>query len=198
MKWREQITIPNILTLLRFFCIPWMAVEIYRSKGYSPLSAGLFIGIWLTDILDGWIARHFNQVSDVGKVLDPLVDKIFQLTTAIMMCIVERLPLWVPVTLLIKELLMVAGGIFLWKQKVVVSSRWYGKLATVLLALAFVVLFFLPADKLWLNHFLFIVPVGMSLFSLVNYAYGVWNLYKSGALAKPLEDRYRDPNSPIF
>ncbi len=198
MKWKDQITIPNILTLIRLFCIPWMAVEIYRSKGYSPLSAGLFIGIWFTDILDGWIARRFNQVSDVGKVLDPLVDKIFQITTAIMMCIVERLPLWVPVILIIKEVLMIAGGIFLWKQKVVVSSRWYGKLATVLLAVAFVILFFLPEEYLWLNNFIFAIPVGMSLFSLFSYAKSVYNLYKSGALSEPPENRERDPNSSIF
>ncbi len=184
VKWKEQLTIPNILTILRLVCIPWMAIEIYRSKGYSPLSAGLFLGIWLTDILDGWIARQFNQVSDVGKVLDPLVDKIFQLTTAVMMALVGRLPLWVPICLLAKELVMVAGGIALWRKKVVVSSRWYGKLATVLLAACFAVLFFLPERLLWLNHYLFILPVAISYYSLFSYARGIWNLYKSGALSE--------------
>lgn len=183
IKWREQLTVPNILTMVRLACIPWMAQEIYQSRGYSGLSAALFMGIWFTDILDGWIARRFKQVSDLGKVLDPLVDKIFQLTTAIMMWVVGRLPLWVPIAMLAKELLMVAGGIILWKKQYVVSSKWYGKITTVLIAMAFVVIFFLPEQYVWLSPYIFILPIAMLYFSLFSYAANVWRLWNSGVIA---------------
>lgn len=182
MDWKKQITVPNILTLLRLACIPWMAREIYASQGYSKLSAGLFLGIWFTDVLDGWIARHFNQVSDVGKLLDPLTDKIFQVTTAVMMCVVGRLPIWVPVFMISKELIMIVGGAFLFKRKYVVSAKWYGKLTTVLIALAFCIIFFLPPDKVYLSSYLFIAPITMMIFSLINYARDAINVYRSGLL----------------
>lgn len=182
MNWKKQITIPNILTLVRLACIPWMAAEIYRSQGSSALSAILFLAIWATDILDGWIARNFNQISDVGKLLDPLTDKIFQVTTAIMMCLVGRLPLWVPIVLLVKEAIMIAGGAFLFNKNYVVSAKWYGKLTTVLLALAFAALFLLPEKLIWLSPYFFIVPIAMMVYSLINYAWEAITIYRSGIL----------------
>lgn len=182
MKWKEQITIPNILTLVRLACIPWMAKEIYASKGYSGASAALFLGIWFTDILDGWIARRFNQVSDVGKLLDPLTDKIFQITTGVMMCVVGRLPIWVPAVMIVKEIIMIAGGAFLYKRKYVVSAKWYGKITTALLAVAFVIIFFLPEEKVYITPYLFILPIGMMIFSLINYARDAIAVCRSGLL----------------
>lgn len=180
MNWKDQITIPNILTIIRLACVPWMAREIYVSGGSSHLSAFLFLGIWCTDVLDGWIARHFNQVSDVGKLLDPLVDKIFQITTGVMMVIVGRLPVWVPVCMVIKEIIMVIGGAVMLKHKYVVSAAWYGKLTTVLFAFAFATIFFLPKEYIYLSPYIFILPLGMMVFSLLRYAMKVISLLKNG------------------
>lgn len=82
MRLKFEATIPNFLTLLRFLAIPVMAWFISAGDDYRLLSFVLFLAIWLTDLLDGYIARNFNQTSDFGKLFDPLVDKIFQLTLA--------------------------------------------------------------------------------------------------------------------
>lgn len=178
MDWKAQITIPNILTVLRLAAIPWMAVEIYQTKASSALSAVLFLVIWFTDVLDGWIARRWNQVSDLGKVLDPLVDKIFQITTAVMMTVVGRVPIFLPITMLLKESTMVVGALILMKYKFVPSAKWYGKLTTVLLAVAFTFVFFLPIRKIYLSKYIFITPVIMMFVSLIFYTIEAIKLYK--------------------
>lgn len=168
MKIRKLCTIPNFLTLLRLLAIPVMAyfilTEIRPVRGFV-----LFAAIWFTDCLDGYIARHYNQVSEVGKIFDPAVDKLFQLTTAIMMCIVGRLPLWVPIFIFVREIFMVIGGAVLLKHKTVVYAQWFGKLTTVLFALAFAALFFWPKEQLHWASLLFVLPCACSLLALVKY-----------------------------
>lgn len=172
MKLRFTLNVPNFLTLLRFLAIPFLAYLIYAGDQNNTVAFFMFIAIWITDLLDGYIARRFDQVSEFGKLFDPLVDKLFQFTTAVMMFVVGRLPLWVPLFILGKELLMIAGSaILLRKQKTVVFARWYGKTATFLFVLAFASLFFLPRDQLVLANYIFLIPVVWSL--VAYFAYGI-------------------------
>ncbi len=173
IDWKKQITIPNLISLIRLLAIPFLGYEIYRTKGFSTLSVVLFAGIWATDFLDGYVARRFNQVSDVGKLLDPMVDKVLHTVTAVMMTVVGRVPIWVMVTLVIKEILMIASAMFLLSKRIIVSSRWYGKLATVLVALAFGIVFLLSPENAWLSGYIFIVPMFMLYFALFAYLYRI-------------------------
>ncbi|MGI6298282.1 MAG: CDP-alcohol phosphatidyltransferase family protein [Saccharofermentanales bacterium] len=81
------LNVPNTLTLLRLLAIPVLAAVIYAGDQYNTLALILFLAIWVTDLLDGWIARRFNQMTEFGKLFDPLVDKLFQFTTALMLYI---------------------------------------------------------------------------------------------------------------
>lgn len=180
--WKKQITLPNFITLVRLACIPWLAYEIYKTDGYSKLSGTLFILIWLSDYIDGFIARKYNQISDVGKLLDPFVDKLFHVTVAIMMTVVGRVPTWVPVSLFIKDLLLIIGALIMLSHKLILSSKWYGKLTTVLLAAAFAIVFFMPKEYTYLNHYFFILPVLLSYYSLFSYAYQVFYVLKNDLL----------------
>lgn len=183
MDIKKQLTIPNLLTLLRLIGIPFMAYLIYRDA--RPIAAFvLFAAIWSTDCLDGYIARRYHQVSDVGKIMDPAVDKLFQLTTAVMMCWVGRLPLWVPLFIFFKEILMVIGGAVLLKQKTVVSAEWFGKVTTGLFVLAFSCLFFLPPEQLHWANALFILPCLCSLYSLFRYT---WRYFVAPKRASRME-----------
>lgn len=174
-------TIPNILTTIRLLAIPFMAVFIHVSgspgeegRFYSILAFCFFVGIWLTDAADGFIARHFNQISDFGKIYDPLVDKLFQFTTALMMFLIGRIPLWVVIFIIVKEVVMIVGGAYLMrKQKIVVHSRWYGKLSTVLFVIALALVFFVqhyfPNDWRFVTDMIFLPPVLVASFATVCY-----------------------------
>jgi len=172
MKLRVIVTVPNILTLIRLLAIPVLARLIYIGEPYDWVAFIMFLGIWLTDMLDGYIARKFNQITEFGKLFDPFVDKLFQLTTAVMMYLVGKLPLWIPLVIAVKELAMILGGALLLRQLgQVVPARWYGKAATVLFVAAFASLFFLPEGSWRLANYIFIPPMALSLFAYV--AYGV-------------------------
>ncbi len=171
MKLRFEPTVPNILTLIRFFAIPVLAYLILAGDSYNLMAFFLFAAIWLTDLLDGYIARNFNQVTEFGKLFDPFVDKLFQFTIAIMMFAVGKLPIWVPVIIFAKELLMIAGSaLLLKKRETVVFAAWYGKIGTVLYVVAFAVLFFLSRDQRMVINLIFILPVGWSLYACIRYA----------------------------
>ena len=170
VKLKFEPTIPNILTLIRFMAIPVLAWYIYAGDDYKLVAFILFVSIWLTDMLDGYIARRFNQVSDFGKLFDPFVDKIFQLSTAVAMCTAGKLPIWVPLFIGIKELMMVIGSALLFrKQERVVYAEWFGKLATVLFVIAFALAFWLPAGNPWLADVIFILPAFWSGYAYIRY-----------------------------
>lgn len=170
MKLRFEPTIPNYLTTVRLAAIPIMAWFIYAGERYNVQAFLFFVAIWGTDILDGYIARHYNMVSDFGKIYDPFVDKVFQFTTATMLYITHRLPLWVPIFIFLKEVMMILGGYFLMqRRKTIVHARWYGKLATVLFIVCFAILFVLPADQQYMAQYIFIVPVAWALVAYLLY-----------------------------
>lgn len=179
MRLKFEATIPNFLTLLRFLAIPVMAWFISAGDDYRLLSFVLFLAIWLTDLLDGYIARNFNQTSDFGKLFDPLVDKIFQLTLAFSMFATGKLPLWVPVILAIRELMMIVGSALIYrKNEEVVYAKWHGKVTTVLFVAAFAALFWIPAEPDWLAGAIFIPPVLWSFVSYVVYGLAYIKLWK--------------------
>lgn len=122
--------LPNILTTFRLVIIPFFAYSVLTEQSIW-LSLSLFLLSGLTDIVDGWIARHFNMITDVGSVYDPLVDKLMQITAVVCLAVIGVIPIWVICIVLIKELAMIAAGIVLYIKKIVVHSNWYGKAATV-------------------------------------------------------------------
>lgn len=161
--------IPNILTVLRFFLIPF---TVYYLVNDQFILAIVFLTLsGLTDVLDGAIARKFNFITNFGKLIDPLADKITQLSLLGTLVIKNIIPLWILVIVLVKEAAMVAGASFLYGKDLVVSSKWYGKASTVLFYLA-IVLSMVFRDlniQTSLDLIIYYIAVTMTIFSLVMY-----------------------------
>ncbi len=163
--------IPNILSGLRLLMIP-LFVYYYFEYTYMPktfIAAGVYMLAWLTDALDGYLARRNNWITDVGKILDPLADKLMQCAAAVCFTIDNPIFFIVLIPLLIKELGMLFGALAIMKKrKVVVQSCWYGKLATVLL---FVCAFLRTAirDSFALDMTICILMLSIMMFSLIMY-----------------------------
>lgn len=129
--------IPNLLTILRFLLIP---IIILFAVQNNYIMAIIFLTVsGITDIADGFIARKFNLITDFGKLIDPLADKATQIAMLAVLVFKSIIPFWILVIVLIKEFLMVSGASFLYGKELVVSSKWYGKLATVLFYSAIVI-----------------------------------------------------------
>lgn len=126
--------IPNILTIIRFMIIPPIVIGIASENFVVALIFLMISGI--TDVLDGAIARKFDLVTDFGKLVDPLADKATQLAILVTLGLKGLIPFWILAVVVIKEFAMIAGASFLYGKELVVSSKWYGKLATVLFYIA--------------------------------------------------------------
>ena len=176
--------IPNILTILRFIFIPFILYFIFT--GNYVLGIVFFTVSGITDVLDGFIARKFNLVSNFGKLMDPLADKLTQISLLACLVKVDIIPFWILVIVILKELLMVVGASFLYGKDVVVYSKWYGKLATVLFYLAIVISLITKQ----LNHtgflsdfdlVIYCIALVCTVFSLIMY---VKCLYQGGFIDK--------------
>ena len=138
-------TIPNLLSYLRLALIPAIVWLYCGAHAYTAAAWMMAISA-ATDVVDGWIARHFNLVTDWGKIIDPIADKLTQI--AICFCLAWRyMPVRFMLILLVaKEVYMgIIGLIFIRKTDTVEGAVWYGKMTTVLFFLVAVVLVLFPA-----------------------------------------------------
>lgn len=127
---RRILTIPNMLSMLRLAMIPFIIWLYLKCKRYD-LALVLLLLSGLSDTVDGWIARRFNMVTDVGKVLDPIADKLTQASMILCLAITSLEMRWLFCILIVKELIMgVMGLVILKKTGKVNSAKWYGKLCT--------------------------------------------------------------------
>lgn len=185
--------IPNLLTILRFVLIPFIVG--YLNEGNYILAFVFLTLSGLTDVLDGFIARKFNFITNFGKLIDPLADKITQLSVLTVLALQNIIPLWILVIVLLKECIMIAGASFLYGKELVVSSRWYGKVSTVLFYVAIVSSFFIKHFNMTVfNHpeysmsplpgfdqYIYYLALIMTVFSLFMY---IKAFYTQGYLKK--------------
>lgn len=127
----KNLTIPNALSVLRILIVPFFAWAFLADN--LLLAVGLLLLSGLSDLFDGLIARKFNQITELGKMLDPFADKLTQGVVA--MCLAIRFPVICPVLILFifKELTMLCCAVMLLKKKKrPCAAKWYGKVATVM------------------------------------------------------------------
>jgi len=179
MKKQQFFTIPNILTLIRIALIPvlvYVFFNYYNSKPFLP--AVIFAAAAFTDLLDGLIAKRFNMISDIGKVLDPLADKLF-LNTMLFCFVLNGASLIVTILLIInvvKELYLITAGTLLYRRKFILSSKFIGKAATFVLNMGIIVYFFIPyiAVLADISEILFLCGLILSLSAAVFYTITVY------------------------
>ena len=147
-NWKKEIfTIPNLLSLFRLLLIPvYAGIYLSATEDYQfALAGGILAVSCLTDMVDGKIARRYNMITTLGKVLDPLADKLTQFTLTI--CLSLKYPVLYPVLALfvIKELFQLALGIiFLRKGKMLPGALMAGKVCTTVLFVSLIALVLFP------------------------------------------------------
>ena len=173
--------IPNILTIFRFILIPFIVINLVYDSYIAAFI--IFTVSGLTDILDGFIARKYNFITNFGKLIDPLADKCTQIITLGTLAIKDIIPMWIIIIVILKEFIMVAGASFLYGKELVVSSRWYGKLATVLFYIAIACSLFIKQFDFSFDFSIYIYYLALisTIFSLIMY---IKAFYMQGYLKK--------------
>ncbi len=195
------MTFATVLTLLRILLVPLFAGALlyhreYHEEGYSGYAwyyaaVALFAFAALTDGVDGWIARHFNQRSRLGRILDPIADKLLLVTGIVLLGTIGvagkgRLPLWFPVLVVSRDLILVSGTLFLGTilhNYDFVKPHWTGKVCTFFQIAVVLVGLLLPGNSatwpiLW-------AAGAMTSLSLVIYLKQGWDLFHQTSYGDP-------------
>lgn len=178
----DLVTVPNLITYVRFLLVaPFMYFFIKGNYIIAMLCIGLS---GLSDCFDGLFARRLNQVTSLGKILDPIADKITLFCVALCMLFYAPKLLPLMIILMVKEIAMLICGLVLLIKKIAPpAAKWYGKFATVVFYFSVCVIIFLKAVFRYESEtfvtVLFIITAIAMVFALVNYAIVFLNLIKS-------------------
>ncbi len=176
---RQNWNVPNVLTLIRLVLVPVYVVLFAIGEKYSALT--VFLLASFTDLLDGRIARKYNLITDFGKLMDPLADKVMVVTAMCSMAIGNKtisavIPWAAVIILFIKELIMVIGSAVMLRYQIVVYSTMVGKIAQCMFIASLVAVYFhdwfvalcsgwfMPLDLLMLW-----VSIALTLCALIIY-----------------------------
>ena len=164
------MNLANMITIFRIILIPIYLVIFYSgSDNYILLSGLIFILAGISDVLDGYIARKYNMITDLGTVLDPIADKLMMFAILISFVSKGIIPFWILVALGLKEITMILGGgiLYLFKGKQVMPSNKFGKFATVSFYVATLsIIFKLPEI---FSASLFVLTVIFNIIAFINY-----------------------------
>ncbi len=172
-KISDLFTVPNFITYIRLVLIVPFIVY-FLDENY--IGAAVCIGVsGLSDCFDGMLARKLNQVTPLGKILDPIADKLTLLCVAL--CMVIYMPSVIPllVVLILKDFLMLLGGMDLVKRGITPpAARWYGKVGTVVFYFSICIIIFLKAafgfENFYLSFCLILLTSITMVYALFQYA----------------------------
>ncbi len=160
--------IPNILSVIRI-CLVFVFIALFFSDNViAALIVFLIAGA--TDVVDGFLARRYNWITNLGKILDPVADKLMQFTVLICLCIGEYIPIWFALVFFLKDFCsLLLGFIVIKRRSVTIVSKWYGKFTVCLFyaTIAASILFksFFATHTLW--GVLIYIPAG--IFGIISF-----------------------------
>ena len=172
------MTTASKITLVRVFMIPLVMIAMYLSKGVSGLwmwvSLGLFVIASVTDFIDGQIARKCNQVSDFGKFLDPLADKLLTIAVMTMFCEWGRFPAWALMLVLTREFAVTGLRLVAAPKGRVIAAAWSGKVKTASTMIGLILWMLLPENTME-GLVVSAVIVVTTVYSGIEYFIKNWN-----------------------
>ena len=172
------MTLASKITLIRVLLIPAYMATMYLSGGQAGLwmyiSLAIFIVASLTDFVDGYIARHYNQTTDFGKFLDPLADKLLTIAAMCMFCEWGVFPAWALMLVLTREFAVTGLRLVAVQKGNVIAAGWSGKVKTASTMVGLCAMMALPGIS-WLNWLVIAVIVITTVYSGVEYFIQNWN-----------------------
>jgi CDP-diacylglycerol--glycerol-3-phosphate 3-phosphatidyltransferase len=166
--------LPNVLTMLRILLVPVLVVALLDETANGDLLAAIVFGIAsLTDAMDGYLARTRNAITTFGKLMDPIADKLLVIAALVALVSLHRLPAWVAMVIIARELTVTVTRMQANQQGVVIAASWWGKAKTIVQVTA---IFFLIAtgdpSPGWVDGLVY-GAVAITIVSGVDYFFGL-------------------------
>ncbi len=171
-KIKTIFNIPNLLSIARVTILPIAVIIIKNnSNNYNIISISVLLFMLLTDFFDGFTARKLNLVTSLGKILDPLSDKIVILLITYLLARFRGFPFWAFYIILAREILILTGGVILFKSKnIIPSSNFVGKGATFFISLSILGYIFLSKQYQNISYIFLIIGVSFYFLSFFSYS----------------------------
>ena len=191
----------NIVTMLRIAMVPFFAWALVADGGHTLtwrlVATAIFVLAASTDRVDGYLARKNDTVTNLGKILDPIADKVLIGTALVLLSVLGDVWWWVTVLILVRELGITVMRFFILRYAVMPASRG-GKLKTVLQSIA-ISIYLLPLDDLpaalgWLAAAVMTVAVAVTLVTGIDYAVKGWQVRRAARAQDPAVGR---PGPPV-
>lgn len=175
----DFFSIPNILSYIRIIMVPFIVVIYAIDENYLLATALIFVS-GITDVADGFIARKFNMITDFGKFIDPVADKLTQLGLIICIAINHMWMFALVALMVVKETTQFILGLITFKKKDVVNSaKWYGKVCTAVVYGSMIILFLFPFIKGWVANLIGILCAGVMIMAFVLYCHMFYKILTS-------------------
>ena len=180
------MNLPNKLTILRVIMIPFFVAFLMLENGanttYRYIAAALFIIASLTDLLDGKIARKYNLVTNFGKFMDPLADKLLVCSALICMIELGQLPAWMVIIIISREFIISGFRLVASGNGVVIAASYWGKFKTTFQMIGVVLLILnIPALSM-VTDIVIWIAVALTVISLVDYIVKNAGVLKEGKM----------------
>lgn len=180
------LNLPNKLTLLRVIMIPFFIIMLLMNDGETPLfryvSAGIFICASLTDWLDGAIARKYNLVTNFGKFMDPLADKLLVCSALICLVALEQFPVWMVIIIVSREFIISGFRLVAAEQGLVIAASYWGKFKTVSQMTAIILLILNVPSLQMITMVIMWLALVLTVVSLVDYVVKNHAVLTAGAI----------------
>ena len=168
------LNLPNILTLLRILLVPVIVVALLHETANGDLLAAIVFALAsVTDAMDGYLARTRNAITTFGKLMDPIADKLLIIAALVALVSLHRLPAWVVMVIIARELTVTVTRMQANQQGVVIASNWWGKAKTIVqVAAIFCVIVAGTPTPTWVEALVY-GAVAITIVSGVDYFFGL-------------------------
>jgi len=191
-KKKSYLNVPNSLSLFRLLCVPFFLLVFFTQSPNYIFAFIIFIVASITDIIDGIVARKFNQITPLGMVLDPLADKLLKMSALFAFGWDGIIDWWLVITLFAIDFIMIVAGTFLFKRKITIPSNIIGKTGTFVMSIGLMMSFFPQVFAPW-NEYVLYIGLGIITSSVILYvALNFQSVMERLRISKPKREELKE------
>ncbi|MEY2517759.1 MAG: CDP-diacylglycerol---glycerol-3-phosphate 3-phosphatidyltransferase [bacterium] len=191
------LNLPNILTLLRILLVPVLVVALLDETANGDLLAAIVFALAsATDAVDGYLARARNDITNFGKLMDPIADKLLIISALVALVSLHRLEPWVAMVIITREITVTLTRVQATQQGVVIAANWWGKSKTIVQVAA---IFFLIAvgepSPPWVDGLVYFA-VAITIVSGIDYFFGLRRVMREAEARRKSAAKPAEPSGP--
>lgn len=187
------LNLPNFLTVLRILLVPVLVVALLGLSGSESdvFAAVVFSVASFTDAIDGWLARRREAITNFGKLMDPVADKLLIIAALLSLVSLERLDAWVAMVIISREFAVTVARLAARVEGVVIAANWWGKIKTTVQVLVIFLLILVHPAPAWLDGLVYAM-VAVTIISGMDYFFGMRRMLREAELRRA-QARERTP-----